>query len=89
MTLDKWRPFWILHTMQCLSNLSQHHYVGHTLKKHIVDTKISKLLIFCQQLYQCFDLDQMAAIMVNGQFPVMLQIIKTPIILSMLEVSHI
>ena len=49
LTLNKWRPSWILPTMQCQKLL-----LTTPLDRAYMKTKIIKLLIFCRKLCQFF-----------------------------------
>ena len=52
LTLNKWRPSWILLTMQCHRVFSGHTTMSGVPENPIVDTKITNLLLICRKLYQ-------------------------------------
>ena len=52
LTLNIWRPSWILPTMQCDNVFSGHTTMSGIPENPMVDTKITNLLLFCRKLYQ-------------------------------------
>ena len=52
LTLNIWRPSWILPTIQCPKERSRHTTMSGVPENPMVDTKVTNLLLFCRQLYQ-------------------------------------